>query len=412
MGRRENEIPKPTISVKRKWRKKNGQRFQDEKYTAIIRYGKQLEFQRGTGCSSRASALDAAQEIADEITTNELPKRTAINITVDALFGRWWTEYASKQRSHKNMYQVAGVVQRLIDPETHVRDIDDEFVEDFVALLEDGHHGKRAPATINRHLNILRGALRYGRKKWKDRRDQFNEIEWSDFIQREPKERVIFLSQDEMKRLFSLLPVDIALAAAWSVYSACRLNETRTLQRSNIHREAEFCEVHAKGGGMRSVPLSEIAIKILNAAEDFYQKSGRVDDVLFDLTNRRKMWDIAREKFGKPELRWHDLRHVAATWLRQSGQELKAIGRVLGHSHISTTTRYAHVGDSELVNAMNGMPDVTKQLHSQAESAISNGGYKRGVRKNVRLIVHDEITLNDKVLIGESTEIITPGQRS
>ena len=45
-------------------------------------------------------------------------------------------------------------------------------------------------------------------------------------------------------------------------------------------------------------------------------------------------------------LRFHDLRHTAATRMVESGANIVAISKILGHSDIKTTMRYTHPEDS------------------------------------------------------------------
>jgi site-specific recombinase XerD len=49
------------------------------------------------------------------------------------------------------------------------------------------------------------------------------------------------------------------------------------------------------------------------------------------------------------DLRIHDLRHSFASALANAGIPLFEIGSVLGHSQLSTTTRYAHHAPARLV---------------------------------------------------------------
>jgi integrase len=47
----------------------------------------------------------------------------------------------------------------------------------------------------------------------------------------------------------------------------------------------------------------------------------------------------------------HTLRHTAATWLRQQTGDARLVAAYLGHSDLSTVSRYAHVADDELHEA-------------------------------------------------------------
>jgi len=251
----------------------------------------------------------------------------------------------------------------LLGENTLVMDIDDDRVADLVVELFDGPRKERSPATVNRHVSILSKALTLGKKhkEWKkDKRHQFQVIDWGEHRQKEPKERTVFLSPIEARMLAEMVPPHISLAILWSIYAGCRLNETATLTWNRIFRDGQYCEVFAKGGEFRPVVLSQAAIKILETAESMSK-----GDLVFDLTNRRKHWEAARDHAGKPEFRWHDLRHVSGTWLRQYGKlDLKAVGRGLGHSNITTTDRYAHVADNELLTAFNALPDIISEVQT------------------------------------------------
>ena len=50
--------------------------------------------------------------------------------------------------------------------------------------------------------------------------------------------------------------------------------------------------------------------------------------------------------------RFHDLRHTCASWLIQSGVDLYKVSKILGHTSIKTTERYAHLTIDDLRMAM------------------------------------------------------------
>jgi integrase len=95
------------------------------------------------------------------------------------------------------------------------------------------------------------------------------------------------------------------------------------------------------------VPLSAPAREILQRR---YQQQrdvpwvfpGRGDQARKDT---RHVWARVLKRAGIHGLRIHDLRHSYASHLVNAGFSLPVIGQLLGHSQISTTSRYAHLYD-------------------------------------------------------------------
>src|SRR5262249_2678848 len=55
-----------------------------------------------------------------------------------------------------------------------------------------------------------------------------------------------------------------------------------------------------------------------------------------------KVWYPAREKAGRPDLRFHDLRHTGAVLAASTGATLAALMARLGHSTPAAALRYQH----------------------------------------------------------------------
>jgi integrase len=62
----------------------------------------------------------------------------------------------------------------------------------------------------------------------------------------------------------------------------------------------------------------------------------------------RRFWCVIQKAVGIAEVRIHDLRHTFASLLVSGGASLEMIGKLLGHSQMQTTQRYAHLMDSPL----------------------------------------------------------------
>ena len=62
-----------------------------------------------------------------------------------------------------------------------------------------------------------------------------------------------------------------------------------------------------------------------------------------------KSWRAARAAVGLGDLRFHDLRHLAASTLAEAGTSTRELMAFLGHSNPATTARYAHLVDRHIV---------------------------------------------------------------
>ncbi|MFC6310309.1 tyrosine-type recombinase/integrase [Paraburkholderia dipogonis] len=63
-------------------------------------------------------------------------------------------------------------------------------------------------------------------------------------------------------------------------------------------------------------------------------------------------WNKARKIAGFPDLRFHDLRHSAASGMINAGIDLYTVGGVLGHKTPASTKRYAHLVTEKLADAL------------------------------------------------------------
>lgn len=67
----------------------------------------------------------------------------------------------------------------------------------------------------------------------------------------------------------------------------------------------------------------------------------------------KKSWAAICKAARLEKVRIHDLRHTYASHLVSSGLSLPLVGRLLGHTQVATTQRYAHLADDPLRKATN-----------------------------------------------------------
>ena len=75
----------------------------------------------------------------------------------------------------------------------------------------------------------------------------------------------------------------------------------------------------------------------------------RVRPYLKDL--QKPWWRRRRKPAGATDVRIHDLRHSYASQALALGESLMMIGKLLGHTQVQTTARYAHLARDSIQNA-------------------------------------------------------------
>lgn len=73
----------------------------------------------------------------------------------------------------------------------------------------------------------------------------------------------------------------------------------------------------------------------------------------------RKRFEEAR---GDKDIRFHDLRHTAASFMVKGGASLVAVRDILGHSNLGVTSRYSHLALDDLQKAVDKMTNGTKMV--------------------------------------------------
>lgn len=110
----------------------------------------------------------------------------------------------------------------------------------------------------------------------------------------------------------------------------------------------------SKNGRGRHVPLSTAALAIIETLPRFQDCPWLVPNPATGLpfTDLKNSWSRAIRVAKLPGLRIHDLRHSAASFMVNSGIDLFAVGKVLGHANVASTSRYAHLANSTLLAAV------------------------------------------------------------
>lgn len=75
------------------------------------------------------------------------------------------------------------------------------------------------------------------------------------------------------------------------------------------------------------------------------------------LTDLQHPWRRIRKTAGLADVRIHDLRHTFASGGLLVGEGLAMIGKLLGHTQVQTTARYAHLASDPVKQAATKISD-------------------------------------------------------
>lgn len=223
----------------------------------------------------------------------------------------------------------------------------DEIDYDTIEVLANAKAAEGAkPATVNRHLAVVRAILRKARDEW----------HWVGQIpkvrmRKEPRKRVRFLTQDEAMRLMEALPPHLEDMARFALATGLRMSNVTQLRWSEVHLTNAMAWVHAdesKSGNAIPVPLNTDACAILaklvgNHAVWVFTYRGKPIK-----RSSSSAWYRALKRAGIKNFRWHDLRHTWASWHAQAGTPLSVLQELGGWATPQMVNRYAHLSVEHL----------------------------------------------------------------
>jgi integrase/recombinase XerC len=220
------------------------------------------------------------------------------------------------------------------------------------------------PASVSRKLSAARSWLRFLVRRGVLGRNPARDVRGP----RQPRKQAAFLDVDEAKALVESRtgrsvaaargapsPARSAAILELLYASGLRVSELTGLDLEHVDDAARTVRVLGKGRKERIVPFNDHTARALAA---WLGERGRQAGPLF--TGRRGGRINPREVYGLVRaaaraagitrtIGPHTLRHTFATHLLNAGADLRAVQELLGHSRLSTTQRYTHLGADHLL---------------------------------------------------------------
>ncbi len=352
------------------------------KQGSFYRYDFELNGRRFFGSTKARNKKDAEaveREVRAKVKADlEQAKRTGHEpLTLDVAAGRYYTEVG---QHHANAATTYTDLERLLTYFGKGKRLDELTDADVASLIawrrKQTVHGRKdarliAPATVNRSTTALLKALfTRARRTW---RFQFPfEPNWRDHWLKEPEECVRELNDGEGEALAAAVRDDYALWFLFASRTGLRLRET-LIKWSAVNMFAKRITTKGKGGKMVSTPINATVLSILEQCKGQHpeyvftyvcerprdgQKKGHRYPITYE--GAKTHWRRFRARAKVQGFRFHDLRHDVATKLLRKTGNNKKVQKALNHSDIKTTTRYAHVLDSELADDLEQLASPTK----------------------------------------------------
>jgi integrase len=230
-------------------------------------------------------------------------------------------------------------------------------------------------ATVNRELSTLRRMLNVAvTEGWIPRSPFTTGPSLISTADERRRERI--LSADEEKKLLAACSVrqrahlrPLVIAALDTGMRRGELLKLRWTQVDLDGRVIHVRALHTKTLTSRDVPVSQ---RLLTELLRLWELSPQdPEGLVFGIKdNARMAFTSAREEAELADVRFHDLRHTAATRLVQKGLSLAEVGRILGHSQPQTTYRYVNPGAETIRRAAEAMDSFhAEAINEKAETA-------------------------------------------
>jgi len=295
---------------------------------------------------TRAITIIAAVKNGEDPAAVRAANRNAA--TVSDLAERFDKEHIAVRLKASTAKEYRGNLRRFILPALGRLAVPEITRADVAKFHHDLRH---IPYQANRCLEVVSKMFVLA-EMWGLRPDGSNPRKHIRKYPEEKRER--FLSAAELRRIGDVLremeiegielPSAI-LAARLLILTGCRLGEIMSLKWEYVDFDEHALRLPDSKSGKKTVHLGTPAVECLQTAQRIHGNPWVITGTLpgKSLSDLQPFWQRTRARAGLKDVRIHDLRHTFASTAVASGQGLPMIGKLLGHTQVQTTARYAHL---------------------------------------------------------------------
>lgn len=305
---------------------------------------------------TRAIAIIAAAKNGEDPAAKRDADRQAI--TVKELAERFDKEHIAVRVKESTAKGYRRMLERVIVPALGRHRVTEVTRADIAKIHHDLRH---IPYDANRCLEIISRMFSLA-EMWGLRPEGTNPRKHIKKYPEEKRER--FLSAAELRRVGEVLremenegielPSAIA-AVRLLILTGCRLGEIMTLKWEYVDFAGKALRLPDSKTGAKVVHLGQPAIDVLEKIERVEKNPWVIVGTKpgARLSDLQPFWQRVRARAGLKDVRIHDLRHTFASTAVAAGQGLPMIGKLLGHTQVQTTARYAHLAADPVKEAAN-----------------------------------------------------------
>ena len=306
------------------------------------------------GCITISDALEYEADVKHELSLIQRNKLSIANqITVREMCNmlmQYSKANNSKHQYEQNWHKVR-VYKKFFGLYTTINRITPSKIEEFKqSLLNQGLKN----STVNRYYSSLSKAFNLVIINY-----QLNMLNPCKCVQKlkEDNQIIRYLSEDEEKRLFAVLPAHLKPIIVCALTTGLRLSNILNLKWESINFDIGFIEIlrqENKGHKRIQIPLSQkfrVELEKIGIKDSGYVFINPKTELPY--RGIRKSFKTALKQAGIESFRFHDLRHTVGTRLVSGGSDLQTVKEYLAHSDLKTTQRYLHPVNENMLKAVN-----------------------------------------------------------